>query len=243
MPIRILVNGAGGRMGQEAVAAISADPELDLVGEAHRHDDLSQKIKTSDAEVVVDLTVADVAFQNASTIIAAGVHPVIGTSGFNLEQVTELQQRCNQQQLGGIIAPNFSIGAVLMMKFAKEAARYFPDAEIIEMHHNQKQDAPSGTAIKTAFMIAEGREQSPQQLQGKELLPGARGATSEEVPIHSIRLSGLVAHQQVMFGGRSETLTLRHDSIHRDSFMPGVCLSCKAVMELKQLVYGLEHIL
>ena len=156
----------------------------------------------------------------------------------------ELQKLCAQAGLGGLIAPNFAIGAVLMMKFAKEAIRYMPNVEIIELHHDRKADAPSGTAIKTLNMLAEARKQKPDPIvDEKEILPGARGAQSEGIHVHSIRLPGLVAHQEVIFGGKSETLTLRHDSIHRESFMPGVCFGCKKVIELKELIYGLENLL
>ena len=130
-----------------------------------------------------------------------------------------------------------------MMKYAQDAAKYFPQAEVIELHHDGKVDAPSGTAIKTANLIAEARTSSPQTNAEKEIIPGARGANAEGIHIHSVRLPGLVAHQQVLFGGQSQTLTIRHDSIHRDSFMPGVCLACKKVMDLNELVYGLEHLL
>ena len=132
---------------------------------------------------------------------------------------------------------------VIMMKFASEAARFMPDVEIIELHHEKKADAPSGTAIKTAALIAESRNSIPEPIKEKEILTGARGARANEVPVHSVRLPGKVAHQEVIFGGKSQTLTIRHDSIHRDSFMPGVCLACKKVMDLDELVYGLEHVL
>ena len=241
--IRVLVNGAKGRMGQETVKAIMAEDGLELVAEVDIGEDLSQKIVESNAQVVVDFTTASVAYENSKLIIEAGAFPVIGTSGFLPEQVAELQELCEQRQLGGIIAPNFAIGAVLMIKFAKEAVRYLPHVEIIELHHNLKADAPSGTAVKTASAIAEARELIPEKSFEKEILPGARGANAQDIRIHSIRLPGLVAHQEVLFGGKSELLTIRHDSMHRESFMPGVCLACKKVISLKSLVYGLEHIL
>ncbi|MBF0349875.1 MAG: 4-hydroxy-tetrahydrodipicolinate reductase [SAR324 cluster bacterium] len=241
--IRVLVNGAKGKMGQEAVQAIQQDPDLELVGQTDLGDDLSAVIASSRAQVVVDFTTASVAFHNTRKIIESGACPVIGTSGLLPEQVQELQHLAEQKKLGGLIAPNFAIGAVLMMKFAKEASRYFPEAEIIELHHNRKADAPSGTAVKTAAMIAENRSRMPQKLEEKELLAGARGANAQGVPIHSVRLPGLVAHQEVIFGGNNEILTIRHDSLHRSSFMQGVCLACKKVQVLKELVYGLEHLL
>ena len=241
--IKVIVNGARGQMGMEAVKAISKDINLELVGETDIGDDLSAIIQDKQAQVVVDFTVAHVVYENTLKIIENGVCPVIGTTGLLQEQVRELQQRCVNQSLGGIIAPNFAIGAVLMMKFAKEAAQYLPNVEIVELHHDRKVDSPSGTALKTSQMIAQGRTVVPSSIEEKEIFVGARGAQSEKVRIHSIRLPGLVAHQEVIFGGNMETLTIRHDSIHRESFMPGVCLSCKKVVELQELIYGLENLL
>lgn len=241
--IRVLVNGAKGRMGQEVVKAVESEEGLTLVGQSDLGDDLAKLIAEKNAQVVVDFTTSEAAFENTKSIIAAGVHPLIGTSGLLPDQVKELQELCAEKALGGLIAPNFAIGAVLMMKFAKEAVRYFPHVEIIELHHNRKADAPSGTAIKTLDMLVTAREAVPSSCDEKEILPGARGANSEEIRIHSVRLPGLVAHQEVLFGGISETLTIRHDSIHRESFMSGVCLGCKKVIELNELIYGLEHLL
>ncbi len=241
--IRIIVNGAKGRMGREATAAIEKDPELTLVGQTDIDDDLSGAVSRSSVHVVVDFTTASAAFENTRIILETGVRPVIGTSGLLPEQVETLQAIAAQKGLGGVIAPNFAIGAVLMMKFAGEAAKYMPHAEIIELHHDRKADAPSGTAIKTASLVAGARTEIFAARDEKEILPGARGASAEGIPVHSIRLPGLVAHQEVIFGGPSQTLTIRHDSIHRESFMPGVCLACKKVMGLRELVYGLEHIL
>jgi len=230
-------------MGQESVKAVSADPELDLVAQTDLSDNLPEIIEQTKAQVVLDFTTASVALEVSVSIIQSGARPVIGTSGLLPEQVAELQKLCKKNKLGGVIAPNFAIGAVLMMKYAQDAAKYFPQAEVIELHHDGKVDAPSGTAIKTANLIAEARTSSPQTNAEKEIIPGARGANAEGIHIHSVRLPGLVAHQQVLFGGQSQTLTIRHDSIHRDSFMPGVCLACKKVMDLNELVYGLEHLL
>ena len=230
-------------MGQESIKAVSADTELDLVAQTDLRDNLVQIIAQSKAQVVLDFTTAAVAMEVSASIIQSGARPVIGTSGLLPEQVDELKNLCKQQNIGGIIAPNFAIGAVLMMKYSQDAARYFPHAEVIELHHNSKLDAPSGTAIKTANLIAEARDLVPETITEKEILQGARGANAEEIQIHSIRLPGLVAHQEVLFGGQSQVLTIRHDSIHRDSFMPGVCLACKKVMELNELVYGLENLL
>ncbi len=243
MTIRVLVNGASGKMGKEATQAIKNTEGLQLVGEAVKGDDLSTMIKNSQARVVVDFTTANVAFENAVKIIEAGVHPVIGTTGLLSGQITELTQFCATKKLGGIIAPNFSIGAVLLMRYAQDCARYFSHVEIIEMHHEQKVDAPSGTALHTAEMIAAVKVKVAENPHAKELFKGARGARYQEIPIHSIRLPGLVAHEEVIFGGLGQTLTLRHDALNRSAFMPGVCLACEKVTELQTLVYGLEHIL
>ena len=242
--IRVLVNGAKGRMGQEVVKAVIAAADLELVDQTDLGDDLIARIKASQAQAVVDFTTAAVAFENTRKILEAGVHPVVGTSGLLAEQVAELQQLARDKDIGGLIAPNFAIGAVLLMKYAQDAARYLPDVEVIELHHNRKADAPSGTAVKTAQLIAEARQEIPKALvEEKELFEGARGSEVHGVRVHSLRLPGLVAHQEVIFGGTGETLTIRHDSIHRESFMPGVCLACRKVIGTQQLFYGLEHLL
>ncbi|MGB1833320.1 MAG: 4-hydroxy-tetrahydrodipicolinate reductase [bacterium] len=242
--MRVLVNGAKGRMGQEVVKAVTAASDLELVDQTDLGDDLIARIKASQAQAVVDFTTASVAFENTRKILEAGVHPVIGTSGLLAEQVAELQQLAEDKGIGGLIAPNFAIGAVLLMKYAQDAAKYLPDVEVIELHHNRKADAPSGTAVKTAQLIAEARQETPKALvEEKELFEGARGSEVHGVRVHSLRLPGLVAHQEVIFGGIGETLTIRHDSIHRESFMPGVCLACRKVIGTQQLFYGLEHLL
>ena len=242
--IRVLVNGAKGRMGQEVVKAVTAAADLEIVDQTDLGDDLIARIKASQAQAVVDFTTAAVAFKNTCKILEAGVHPVVGTSGLLAEQVAELQQMAKDKDIGGLIAPNFAIGAVLLMKYAQDAARYLPDVEVIELHHNRKADAPSGTAVKTAQLIAEARQEIPKALvEEKELFEGARGSEVHGVRVHSLRLPGLVAHQEVIFGGTGETLTIRHDSIHRESFMPGVCLACRKVIGTQQLFYGLEHLL
>ncbi len=242
--IRVLVNGAKGRMGQEVVKAVTAAADLELVDQTDLGDDLIARIKVSQAQAVVDFTTAAVAFENTRKILEAGVHPVVGTSGLLAEQVAELQQLAKDKDIGGLIAPNFAIGAVLLMKYAQDAAKYLPNVEVIELHHNRKADAPSGTAVKTAQLIAEARQEIPKALvEEKELFEGARGSEVHGVRVHSLRLPGLVAHQEVIFGGTGETLTIRHDSIHRESFMPGVCLACRKVIGTQQLFYGLEHLL
>lgn len=243
MPIRVLVNGAEGKMGNEIVKALQQDKDFELVGATDKEDDLAKVIETSKTQIVIDFTASSVAFHNASIIIEAGVHPVIGTTGFLPDQIQELKKRCARKKLGGIIAPNFSIAAVLAMQFSQQISKYFPHSEIIEMHHNTKEDSPSGTAIRTAELIAAARLETYPIKKTRETIPGARGANHQEVAIHAVRLPGLVAHLMVMFGGRGEMLTIRHDSLHRESFMPGVKLACKKVLELHELVFGLEHLL
>lgn len=243
MTIRVLVNGKNGKMGRPTVAAIEADPALTLAGTAGHDDDLAKVIQDNHAQVVVDFTTPTSVFANTQTIINSGAHPVIGTTGLLPTQIAELQTQCRKLALGGIIAPNFSIGAALMMQISKQIAAHFCHAEIIEAHHVEKLDAPSGTAIKTAEMIAAGRTTTPLPPHSTEVLPHARGATHEHVPIHSVRLPGVVADQTVTFGGHHETLTISHNTLDRACFMPGVVLACKAVVELEELLYGLETIL
>ena len=242
MAIRVLINGANGRMGQAAVKAVSADEALSLVGTATRGDDLAAVIKKTNAQVVVELTNAEAVLDNTTAIINAGAHPVIGSSGLTLEQIRQFQAQCAKLKLGGIIASNFSLGAVLLMKYSQEIAKYYSHVEIIEMHHDGKLDSPSGTALHTAEMIATNFKPAAGK-QTRETIKGSRGASHHGIPIHAVRLPGLVAHEQVIFGGVGETLTLKHDSIDRIAFMPGICLSCKKVVQLDKLVYGLENIL
>lgn len=241
--IKVLVNGANGRMGSEVVNAVSNDAQLELVGAIDMSTDLATAIKDTGAQVVIDFTIASAGYKNTKTIIEAGACPVIGTSGFQESQVNELKALAEAKKLGGLIAPNFSIGAVLMMKFAAEAAKYMPDVEVIEAHSTQKEESPSGTALRTAELIAQARTSLPEPTSNKEIVPGARGATLHDVPLHSIRLPGVVAQQTVMFGGLSETLKIEHNSAHRSSFMPGVCLACKKVVNEHVLYYGLEYLL
>jgi 4-hydroxy-tetrahydrodipicolinate reductase len=241
--MKVLINGAQGRMGQMAQAALSANPAFEIVAKTGRLDDLASEIEKSGAEIVLDLTNADVVYQNTLTIIKAGAHPVIGSTGLTTEQILELQALCEKQKLGGIIAPNFSIGAVLMMQFAQKTAAYFQYAEIIEAHHENKKDAPSGTAMKTAEQIAKIRHNTPLPVETTEIVSGVRGATVDSIPIHSIRLPGILAAQEVIFGGAGETFKLSHSTINRDCYCEGLILACKAVKNLSSLVYGLESIL
>ena len=244
MPTNVLVNGAFGRMGQMTVKAISMNPNFELVGQNTRGNNLKAAIKDSGAQVVIDFTHPEVVFYNTQTIIDSGAHPVIGTTGLNQEQVLSLQERSKNLQLGGVIAPNFSLGAVLMIKYAKEIAKYMPHVEIIEMHHDGKADSPSGTAMRTAEILAHSLPKTHQAAKATcETVPGARGANYCNIPIHAIRLPGFLAHQEIIFGNLGETLKLRHDVIDRQCFMPGVCLACEKVLTLDSLVYGLEEIL
>lgn len=242
MTIRILVNGAAGKMGQVTCKTIEANSDFILVQQNGVKDELVSSIHEYKPDIVIDFTNAESVFKNTETIINASVHPVIGTSGLKETEIKKLQQMSADKKLGGIIAPNFSIGAVLMMKHAKEIAKYFSDVEIIEKHHAGKLDSPSGTALKTAEMIAAISERAPLK-SSRETIPGARGANLKNIPIHSIRLPGFLAHQEIIFGAPGETLTIRHDSIDRQCFMAGVVLACRKVQSLDRLVYGLENLL
>ena len=245
MAIKILVNGALGKMGSETVKAVEKDPELKLVAKGDKDTNLEQLIETTQPDVVVDFTTPMTAFSNALTIIKAGKHPVIGTTGLSETQISDLKILCEQQRLGAIVAPNFAIGVILMMRFAAEAIRYFPHAEIIELHHDAKLDAPSGTAIKTAQMMAKNRNINVIKNLTKEnaMNNHSRGKNYDDIPVHAVRLPGLLAHQMVIFGGQGEILTLKHDTTDRKCFMGGVLLACKKVLHLHELIYGLEHLL
>lgn len=243
MLTRVIVNGAKGKMGSLACDTLNNHSEFELVAQLTKQDNLGQAIKDTKAQIVVDLTRADCVYDNSLTIIQHGAHPVIGASGLVAEQIKELTAACDARRLGGIIVPNFSIGAVLMMIFAEKAAEYLSEVEIIEMHHQQKLDAPSGTALKTAEMIAEARKNPKNKLDLKELIPGARGGSHQDINIHSLRLPGVLARQEVLFGNLGETLSITHNSIDRKCFMPGVVLACQKVRGLTTLMYGLEHLL
>ena len=238
------MNGAYGRMGQCMSRALQFAPDLSLVGQAGVEDDLADMIRQTHAQVVADFTVASCALENAQIIIEAGVHPVIGTTGLLPDDVAHLRARCEVLQLGGVIAPNFSIGAVLLMQAAAKIANYLPQAEIIEMHHMGKQDSPSGSALRTAQMIAKGRSgKTNERSVGVESVAHARGADFEQTQIHAVRLPGLIAEQQVIFGGEGETVRLVHSTQSRESFVPGVLLACRKVKHLKGLYVGLETLL
>lgn len=240
MAIKVFVNGAKGKMGQAVVAAVQQDAECELVGTADQGDNFAQLLMQSQADVAVDFTVPSKAYEHTQIILDAGVHPVIGTTGFTLEQIQNLQAQAKQKKLGGIIAPNFCIGVILMMHCAQLVSRYLPDVSIVELHHPHKLDAPAGTAKKTAEMIAAARS-TPSAI-ATEPNPSL-GLDYHGIPIHAIRLPGLVASQEVIFGGQAETLSIRHDTYDRTTYMPGVLMACRKVMQLEEILYGLEHLL
>ena len=206
--------------------------------------DLKAALTRLQPEVMIDFTRPDVVYGNVITALQAKVSPVVGTTGLSDEQKADIRKLAEENDTPAFIAPNFAIGAVLMMVMAKQAAKYMPEVEIIELHHDKKLDAPSGTAVQTAAMIAEVRAAHKQgHPEEKEKLSGARGADYEGMHIHSVRLPGYVAHQEVVFGGLGQTLTIRHDSLNRESFMPGVVLAAEKVRSLKGLTVGLDKLL
>jgi 4-hydroxy-tetrahydrodipicolinate reductase len=245
--IRVAVAGAHGRMGQEVVKMLERDEELVYTGALDtRGDDeaVRRQLDEMRPDVLVDFTTPHSVYRHLELCLYHGIRPVVGTTGLTPEQLQDLTARYREAGLGGIIAPNFAIGAILLMKFAAMAAKYMPHVEIIELHHDRKLDAPSGTALKTAEMIAAVREDIKQgHPEEAESIPGARGAEYRGFRIHSVRLPGLVAHQEVLFGATGQTLSIRHDSINRESFMPGVNMAIKAVMNMSELIYGLEHLI
>jgi 4-hydroxy-tetrahydrodipicolinate reductase len=260
MAIRVVVSGTG-RMGRQVLDALDAAPDLEPVGviEAQRPEaelalpsgrsvpmraDPRAALAELRPDVVVDFTVADWTPVVARAAVEAGARPVIGTTGLDETFLDELDRLARERGLGAVVAPNFAIGAVLLIHMARLASRYFDHAEIIELHHEQKIDAPSGTALATAreMLAARGRPFERPRTE-KEPLPGTRGGELEGIAIHSVRLPGLVAHQEVLFGGLGQTLTLRHDSTGRESFMPGVLLACREVMRRVGLVRGLDALI
>jgi len=239
--IRVLVNGANGRMGSEAVKVVEGASDMDLVAAIDEGDDLHRSIISSHAQVAVDFTIPAVANENANIIRDTGVGGVIGTTGFTPEQIEELELSCQDRSPAILIAPNFAIGALLLMHFSKIAGKHMPDVEIIELHHPGKLDAPSGTAVKTAELIAESR--GKPHVSRETFEEGARGQLFNDIPVHSVRLPGFLAYQEVIFGGEGQSLTIRHDSQNRSCFMPGVLLGIREVMQRKGLIYGLDRIL
>lgn len=262
-PIRIIIVGALGKMGRETVQAVSQKSDMEIVGlldvthagclfaeltgtgpQLAVEDDLEALIQREKPDVMIDFTNPQAVFNNARAALAGGVACVVGTTGLNEVELKQLEKLAHANETGVAVIPNFAIGAVLMMKFAREASQYLPDVEIIEIHHDQKMDAPSGTALKTAEMINANRgAMAPKNIHEFEKLTGSRGGNAGDIRIHSVRLPGFVAHQEVIFGGPGQSLTIRHDSYDRVSFMPGVLMVVQKIQGIKGLVYGMDALL
>lgn len=270
-PIPVVVNGAVGKMGREVIKAVSQAKDMILVGAVDRNpaylgqdvgeiagcgalevpvlNDLQSVLVLATQQqvqgVMVDFTHPDGVYDNVRSAIAYGVRPVVGTTGLSPEQIKDLADFAEKASTGSLIIPNFCIGVVLLQQAAMQASQYFDHVEIIELHHNQKADAPSGTAIKTAEMLSGlGKTFNPPLVKETETIAGARGGLADDnIRIHSVRLPGLIAHQEVIFGAAGQIYTLRHDTTDRSCYMPGVLLCIRKVTELKSLVYGLEKIL
>ncbi len=264
MTIKVGVNGALGNMGKEVIRAVHAEPGLELItaidtngdgtdaGEVagvgtinvSLKSDLAAALQEAKPDVVVDFTSPFTIMKNIEIILSSGVRAVVGTTGITEADLEKINGWSEKHGVPAIIAPNFAIGAILMMLLSAQAAKYLPDAEIIELHHEKKVDAPSGTAIKTAEMILKARGRSERQaVEELEKVKGARGGDMDGVHLHSVRLPGFIAHQEVIFGGTGQTLTIRHDSLNRTSFMPGVILAIRESMKRQDVVYGLENLL
>ncbi|WP_449372380.1 4-hydroxy-tetrahydrodipicolinate reductase [Arthrobacter psychrolactophilus] len=241
--LKVAVLGAKGRIGSAAVAAITAAPDMELVAALGRNDSLELLLEHG-AQIVVDLTVPDSTEANVHFAVQHGIHAVVGTTGWDAERLAALEELLAQHPESGVlIAPNFALGSVLATRFAAQAARYFDSVEIVELHHPRKVDAPSGTALRTAQLIAAARTAAgvPAAPDATETeLDGARGASVDGIPVHSVRLAGLVAHQEVLFGSHGEALTIRHDSFNHESFMPGVLLGVRTVGARPGLTVGLD---
>jgi 4-hydroxy-tetrahydrodipicolinate reductase len=261
-PITVLVNGALGKMGREVVAAISRDPALELIGAVDikaTQDQItladgSKKVPLSTSlnsllesrrpKVLLDFTIAEAAMEAARMALKRGVNVVIGTSGLTEDELKEIDQLSRANKVGAIVAPNFTVGIAVLLNAAKDAAKLFDYVDIIEMHHNEKADAPSGTALATAKAIVQARGRPFLfSKTKKETLSGTRGGEIDGVAIHSVRLPGFVASQEVVFGGQGQTLRIRHDTIGRECYMPGVILAIKEVVKKRGLVYGLDTVL
>jgi 4-hydroxy-tetrahydrodipicolinate reductase len=242
--MRVGVLGAKGKVGATMVAAVEDAKDLTFSVGVDDGDPLSQLVDSS-TDVVIDFTRPDVVMENLSFLIDNGIHAVVGTTGFTDERVSQVREwLAAKPDVAVLIAPNFAIGAVLSMHFAQQAARFFESVEVIELHHPQKADAPSGTAARTARLIAEARKGLPPNPDATSTgIDGARGADVDGIPVHSVRLAGLVAHQEVLFGTLGETLTIRHDSFDRTSFVPGVLLAVRKVAERPGLTVGIEPLL
>ncbi len=241
--IKVGVLGARGRMGSEVVKAVTEAADLELVAALDLGDSLDALVANG-AQVVVDFTTPDSVMANLEFLIGNNINAVIGTTGFDDARIAKIKSLLSTSKSGVLIAPNFAIGAVLMMEFATKAAKFFESAEIIELHHPNKVDAPSGTAARTAELMSKSRKEAglaPMPDATSTSLDGARGATVGDIPVHSVRLRGLVAHQEVLLGGIGETLSIRHDSIDRVGFMPGVLLGVRQVVTHPGLTFGLEN--
>ncbi|MBA4025194.1 MAG: 4-hydroxy-tetrahydrodipicolinate reductase [Gordonia sp.] len=244
--IKVGVLGSGGKVGQAIVAAVEAADDLDFSAGVDQGDPLSRFVESKTA-VVVDFTHPDAVMANLEFLVENGIHAVVGTTGFDYERLDTVRGwLADHPGVGVLIAPNFAIGAVLSMRFAQQAARFFDSVEVIELHHPHKADAPSGTAYRTARLIGEARTAAGVPLSPDATsteLDGARGAEVDGVRVHSVRLAGLVAHQEVLFGTQGETLTIRHDSIDRTSFVPGVLLGVRAIADRPGLTVGLDELM
>ncbi|MGI8900287.1 MAG: 4-hydroxy-tetrahydrodipicolinate reductase [Nocardioides sp.] len=244
--MRVGVLGARGKVGSEVCAAVDAVDDLDLVATVDIDDPIESLLEAG-VEAVVDFTHPDVVMDNLRFLVEHGIHAVVGTTGFDEPRLDRLRDWLSESPATGVlVAPNFSIGAMLMMRFAAEAAPYFDSVEIVEMHHPDKADAPSGTAARTAALVADARRaggSAAMPYATSTTMEGARGADVEGIRVHSLRIRGLVAHQEVVLGGHGETLTLRHDSLDRVSFTPGVLLGLRRVAGAPGLTVGLETFL
>ena len=259
--MRIAVVGAGGRIGAEVCRAVHASPDLELVAAVDpSHAGASVRevagveldlvvagsldaVSDVGAEVAVEFTGPASVGENLVWLLELGIHVVVGATGIQERDLERARRAASAGNVNAVVAPNFAIGAVLLMRFAAEAVRHLPHVEVVELHHDAKLDAPSGTALRTAQLLAEARQEPPEVPGGDEQHPGARGHDHQGIRVHSVRLPGLVAHQEVLFGGEGQTLTIRHDSLDRRSFMPGVLLACREVAGVDGVVVGLEQLL
>lgn len=262
--IKVAVVGATGKMGSEVVRAVAAEADLTLVGAVGRthvgedigefaglkelgveiQDSLTAMLESKKPDVVVDFTFPGIVYENSRTILEHNAYAVVGTTGLMPDQLKELGDLASEKGKAILVAPNFALGAILMMKFSQMAAKFLENVEIIEYHHNGKLDSPSGTALKTAEMIAAVKDKLPQDdRKFYEKLPHARGGEMGDIHIHSVRLPGMVAHQEVIFGGKGQYVTIRHDSLNRESFMPGVIMAVRRIPQENGLIYGLDEIM